>query len=104
LIVKADPSASAISTFDNSLLQESASCLHCLEQLHHDERERLTGRQSVTNETGSRDMALNTNWMRRTGWSETFAGADRKFLSQLAQIPRDTEKDLPGCSPRSKGR
>jgi hypothetical protein len=55
LTVKADPSASAISTFDNSLLQESASRLHCLEQLHHDEREGLTGRQSVTNESGSRD-------------------------------------------------
>jgi hypothetical protein len=38
-----------------SLLQESASRLHCLEQLHHDEREGLTDRQSVTNETGSRD-------------------------------------------------
>jgi hypothetical protein len=42
--------------------------------------------------------------MRRTGWSETFPGADRKLIVQLAQIPRDTEKDLPGCSLRSKGR
>jgi hypothetical protein len=48
----------------------------------------------VTNETGSRDVALNTNWMRRNGWAETFAGADRKLLVQLAQIPRNTEKDL----------
>jgi hypothetical protein len=39
-------------------------------------------------------MALNTNWMRRTGWSETFASVGRKLLVQLAQIPRDTEKDL----------
>jgi hypothetical protein len=46
-------SASAIRTFDNSLLQEPASRLHCLEPLHRDEREGLTGRQSVTNETGS---------------------------------------------------
>lgn len=93
-IVRADPSASAVSTFDNSLLQESASRLHRLEQLHRDERERLAGRQKVTNETGSRDMALNTNWMRRNGWAETFAGADRKLLVQLAEIPRGTEKDL----------
>jgi hypothetical protein len=57
LTIKADTSASAISTFDNSLLQESASRLHCLEQLHHDEREGLTGRQSVTNETGSRNCS-----------------------------------------------
>ncbi|KAF1939465.1 hypothetical protein EJ02DRAFT_497113 [Clathrospora elynae] len=35
------------------------------------------------------DMALNTNWMRRTGWAETFAGADRKLLVQLAQIPHE---------------
>jgi hypothetical protein len=39
-------------------------------------------------------MALNTNWMRRTGWAETFAGADRKLLVQLAQIPRNIERDL----------
>lgn len=39
-------------------------------------------------------MALNTNWMRRTSWAETFAGADRKLLVQLAQIPRDEERNL----------
>lgn len=32
--------------------------------------------------------------MRRNGWAETFAGADRKLLVQLAEIPRGTEKDL----------
>jgi hypothetical protein len=55
LTIKADPAASAISTFDNSLIQESASGLYHLEQPHHDEREGLTGHQSVMNETGSRD-------------------------------------------------
>jgi hypothetical protein len=39
-------------------------------------------------------MALNTNWMRRTGWSETFASVGRKLLVQLVQILRVTEKDL----------
>jgi hypothetical protein len=40
-IVKVDRSASASSTFDNSLLQESASRQQRLEQIHRDERERL---------------------------------------------------------------
>jgi hypothetical protein len=39
-------------------------------------------------------MALNTDWMRRTGWSKTFTSAGQKLLVQLAQIPRDTEKEL----------
>jgi hypothetical protein len=73
------PAASS-STFDNSLLQESALRLQRLEQLHLYERERLTSSRKVTNEIGSCDMALNTNWMRRTGWAETFAGADRNCL------------------------
>jgi hypothetical protein len=87
------PAASS-STSDNSLLQESASRLQRLEQLHLDERERLISSRKVTNDIGSCDMALNTNWMRRTGWAETFAGADRKLLVQLAQIPRDEERNL----------
>jgi hypothetical protein len=33
------------------------------------------------------DLALTTNWMRRTGWAETYAGADRRLLLQLAQLP-----------------
>jgi hypothetical protein len=33
--------------------------------------------------------------MRRTGWTEPFAGAARNFnVIQLAQIPRDTERNL----------
>jgi hypothetical protein len=94
-IVKAGRSpAASSSTFDNSLLQESASRLLRLEQLHLDERKRLISNRSVTNDIGSSDMALNTNWMRRTCWAETFAGADRKLLVQLAQIPRAAERDL----------
>jgi hypothetical protein len=93
-IVEADRSASASSTFDNSQLQESALRLQRLEQMHRDERERLISSQKVTNDMGSCDMALNTNWMRRTGWAETFAGADRKLLVQLAQIPHNTERNM----------
>jgi hypothetical protein len=62
--------------------------------MHRDERERLISSQKVTNNIGSCDMALNTNWMRRTGLAETFAGADRKLLVQLAQIPHNTERNM----------
>jgi hypothetical protein len=39
-------------------------------------------------------MALNTNWMRRTGWAQTFAGADRKLLVRLAQMPQVADQGL----------
>ncbi|KAH8686644.1 hypothetical protein GQ44DRAFT_631729, partial [Phaeosphaeriaceae sp. PMI808] len=51
---------------------------------------RIRGHLKESNiDTSSSDMALNTNWMRRTQWAETFAGADRKLLVQLAQIPHE---------------
>jgi hypothetical protein len=55
--------------------------------LHHNERERITGRGAVvaTADMSSVDMALNTNWMRRTSWAKTFAGANRKLLVELAR-------------------
>jgi hypothetical protein len=94
-IVKADRStAASSSTFNNSLLQESISRLQRLKKLHCDKRERLISSQKVTNDISSCDIALNTNWMQRTGWAETFASADRKLLVQLAQIPRDRERNL----------
>lgn len=65
-IVKADRSpAASSSTFDNSLLQESASRLERLEQLYLHERERLISSRKVTNDIGSCDIALAANWMRR---------------------------------------
>ncbi|KAH8724524.1 hypothetical protein GQ44DRAFT_708343, partial [Phaeosphaeriaceae sp. PMI808] len=39
-------------------------------------------------------MALNTNWMRRTGWAKTFVGTERKLLVQPTQIPRVTTQNL----------
>lgn len=33
------------------------------------------------------------NWIRRTGWAPTFAGADQKILVNLAQMPHD-DRDL----------
>jgi hypothetical protein len=32
-------------------------------------------------------LALTSNWIRRTGWLETFAGVDRSLLSRLASAP-----------------
>jgi hypothetical protein len=33
------------------------------------------------------DMVLNTNWMRRTGWTEIFAGEGRALLVAPAAPP-----------------
>lgn len=54
-------------TLHDSLLQDSMPQLHRLEALHREERDHLVSdyRGSVT-DTGTTDMALNTNWMRRT--------------------------------------
>ncbi|PVH90430.1 hypothetical protein DM02DRAFT_507982, partial [Periconia macrospinosa] len=87
--VALDRSTMANSSFDNSLLQGSVPRLRRLEELHHNELERVAERQkATTTSTGSLDMAVNTNWMRRTGWNETFAGANRKLLVELVQMPR----------------
>lgn len=49
---------------------------------------------AATTDVGSADMALTTNWMRRTGWSEMFADANRKLLVELTQPPYNAEVDL----------
>jgi hypothetical protein len=40
------------------------------------------------------DLALTSNWMRRTSWAATFAGADRHLLSLLDQVPMVNGRDL----------
>jgi len=68
-----------------------------LEDLHRAERQRMTSRLSTTTTTTTvvnDDMALNTNWMRRTGWTEIFAGEDRALLVALAALPHDAKQDL----------
>jgi hypothetical protein len=86
----------AKSRFDSSLLQHFVPRLTRLEQLHYDERERITSWDAgvAAADTCSVDMALNTNWMRRTGWTKTFAGANRKLLVELAQPPCVARGDL----------
>jgi hypothetical protein len=89
------PDHPSVQIIDDSLLQDSMTRLLRLEALHREEGDHLlTKYKTSVTDTGNTDMALNTNWMRRTGWAETFAGADRKLLVQLAQIPRNTERDL----------
>ena len=75
-------------TLDNSLLQDSMPRLLRLKALHCKEQDHLVSKyKMLVTDTGSTDIALNTNWMRRTGWAQTFAGADRRLLVKLAQMP-----------------
>jgi hypothetical protein len=92
-IVEPDPSIAK--PLDDSLLQDSMPGLLRLETLHRNERGHLITRYKASaTDTGTTDIALNTNWMRRTGWAQTFAGADRKILVKLAQMPQVVEHDV----------
>ena len=57
--------------------------------LHEEEPKRLENREHnrSTTDTGIDDLALTSNWMRRTGWAGTFAGVDRRLLLALSQSP-----------------
>jgi hypothetical protein len=68
-IVDLNRTVMANGRFDSSLLQHPIPRLTRLEQLHHDERERITSWNAgvAAADTCSVDVALNTNWMRRTG-------------------------------------
>ncbi|KAK4232794.1 hypothetical protein C8A03DRAFT_39574, partial [Achaetomium macrosporum] len=61
-----------------------------IDQLHQAERDRLAARSAAaqqTDGTSTPDLALHTNWMRRTGWLRTFDGASRDVLVRLALPP-----------------
>ncbi|GAB7336112.1 hypothetical protein MBLNU13_g08907t1 [Cladosporium sp. NU13] len=51
-------------------------------QRARNEETRLPGENSSAS-----DLALTSNWMRRTGWLETFAGVDQQLLSRLGSAP-----------------
>lgn len=94
-IVEQDGTSATHSSVDSSLQQTSAPRLQRLEQLHLEGLNRVNSRRTdATNGFGKCDMALNTNWMRRTGWAETFAGAERRLLVRLAQFPVAIAQDL----------
>lgn len=81
--------------FDDTLHQTSISRRSRLEELHSTERERMTNRHSAAvTDVGSADMSLTTNWMRRTGWAEMFADANRDLLVRLTELPCDTREGL----------
>lgn len=72
--------------------------------LHDIERRRLKRPEEdgMTIEDEVDDPALVSNWMRRTGWLKTFAGADRRLLSLLDQMPAVNGRDLDlGCYGKS---
>ena len=57
--------------------------------LHEAETRRLTEwdwNRSAT-DTGIDDLALTSNWMRRTNWACTFDGVDRRLLLRFAERP-----------------
>jgi hypothetical protein len=89
------PESSPAQVLDDSLIQDSVPRLSRLEALHRKERDHLSVQhKAFATDSGDTDMALNTNWMRRTGWANTFAHADRSFLVKLAQMPQVTEYGL----------
>jgi hypothetical protein len=89
------PESSIAQALDDSLLQDSMPRLSRLEALHRKERDSLLARHKASaTDSGNTDMALNTNWMRRTGWAKTFADSDRSFLAKLAQMPQVAEHGL----------
>jgi len=45
-------------------------------------------------DTGVDDLALTSNWMRRTGWARTFHGVDRCLLLRLTEPPTPNGKCL----------
>lgn len=64
--------------------------------LHEEEHRRLAqlGQGYSTADSGTDDLALTSNWMRRTGWLVTFASADRCLLSLLDQSPAGDGQSL----------
>lgn len=60
-----------------------------LEALHQGERDRMAheARDRLPSDTGMDDLSLTSNWMRRTDWANTFRGANRTILRQLALAP-----------------
>jgi hypothetical protein len=60
-----------------------------LTALHERELQRVSNEEAQLPRGGSSasDFALTSNWIRRTGWLETFSGVDRRLLSRLGSAP-----------------
>lgn len=67
--------------------------------IHAEEKQRLRerARNQSTTDTGIDDLALTSNWMRRTGrtgWADTLVGMDRRLLQALSQSPAWNKRRL----------
>jgi hypothetical protein len=54
-----------------------------LSQIHKAEVERAARRQRLMETDSGEDALLSSNWIRRTGWTEMFLGANRSFLVMM---------------------
>lgn len=75
-------------SLEASLLTSSCSPkrMQTVTALHERERRRIdVGQADVP--IVKEDIALMSNWIRRTGWLETFADVDRQLLSRLSSAP-----------------
>lgn len=54
------------------------------EEMRHIDRQ---DHQRNATDTGIDDLAATSNWMRRTGWAETYKGVDRRLLLALRRSP-----------------
>ena len=66
-------------------------------ELHEDQQRRIADNEhgQSTTDPGLDDMALTSNWMRRTGWATTFAGINRRVLLTLTDLPAANGCHLP---------
>lgn len=66
-------------------------------ELHKDQHRRITAdaQSCSTTDLGIDDLALTSNWMRRTNWAATFAGANRLLLLLLTDKPAASGHRLP---------
>ena len=64
--------------------------------MHEEEEQWLEeGRQKQSAaDTGVDDLALTSNWMRRTGWTTTFNSVDRQLLQALCRSPSWDDRRL----------
>jgi hypothetical protein len=82
---------------ESSLINCSPRRLKRVAILHREEQLRLAEKNGVglqQTDTGASDVTLTSNWIRRTGWTTTFAGADRNLLAALGERPVENGRRL----------
>ncbi|KDN68961.1 hypothetical protein CSUB01_11835 [Colletotrichum sublineola] len=80
--------ARAINSSAAAGTQEGIRCPKALLAAAHDaERSHHLVSRPPAADSGPIDLAMETNWMRRTGWAEIFDGARRDNLVAMAELP-----------------